>query len=102
MKKGIHPTWYPEAIVKCACGNTFTMGSTKAEIKTDICDKCHPFFTGKMKFIDTLGRVEKFQKAQTEALKHKEILDAKKKKKSEKEQQSRQSKSLREMLMSMK
>lgn len=102
MKKGIHPQWYPEATVKCACGNTFTVGSTKESIKTDICNKCHPFFTGKMKFIDTLGRVEKFQKAQTEAMKHKEVLDAKKKKKTEKEQASRQSKSLREMLMGMK
>ena len=62
MKKEIHPKYYPEAKVVCACGNTFTVGSTKEHIETEICSKCHPFYTGKEKIIDTMGRVEKFKK----------------------------------------
>jgi large subunit ribosomal protein L31 len=61
MKKGIHPE-YGEAVVKCACGETFVTGSTKKELRVEICSKCHPLFTGKQKFIDTAGRVEKFKK----------------------------------------
>jgi large subunit ribosomal protein L31 len=61
MKKGIHPD-YGEAVVKCACGETFTTGSTKKNLRVEICSRCHPFFTGKQKFIDTGGRVEKFKK----------------------------------------
>lgn len=60
MKKDLHPTYYPEAKVICACGNTFTTGSTVAEIKTEICSACHPFYTGKQKLLDTARRVEKF------------------------------------------
>ena len=62
MKAQIHPTYYEDAVVTCACGNTFTTGSTRKELKTEICSVCHPFFTGKMKFVDSAGRVEKFQK----------------------------------------
>ena len=61
MKATGHPTYYPDAKVVCACGNTFTTGSTKPEIHVEICAKCHPFFTGEMRFVDTLGRVERFQ-----------------------------------------
>ena len=61
MKQGIHPE-YVEAIVKCACGETFTTRSTKSELRVDICSKCHPFFTGKQKFVDAGGRVDKFKK----------------------------------------
>lgn len=61
MKAKIHPE-YQEAVVRCACGETFTVGSTKKELRVDICSKCHPFFTGKQKFVDTGGRVEKFKK----------------------------------------
>lgn len=61
MKKGIHPD-YDECAVACACGNTFTIRSTKKEIRVEICSQCHPFFTGKQKFIDSAGRVEKFKK----------------------------------------
>ncbi|NLC69071.1 MAG: 50S ribosomal protein L31 [Clostridiaceae bacterium] len=61
MKEGIHPK-YGEAVVRCACGETFTTGSTKSELRVEICSKCHPFFTGKQKFVDTAGRVEKFKK----------------------------------------
>ena len=61
MKQGIHPE-YVEATVKCACGETFKTRSTKPELRVDICSKCHPFFTGKQKLVDTGGRVEKFKK----------------------------------------
>ena len=61
MKKGIHPE-YVEAKVKCGCGNEFTTHSTKADIHVEICSVCHPFYTGKQKFVDTAGRIEKFQK----------------------------------------
>jgi len=63
MKKGIHPD-YHEATVICACGNTFRTGTTKKgdEIRIDICSKCHPYFTGKQKLVDSGGRVEKFKK----------------------------------------
>ncbi len=61
MKKEIHPEYYSEAKVICACGNTFTTGSTKPELKVDLCSQCHPFYTGKQKLVDTAKRVEKFQ-----------------------------------------
>jgi len=61
MKAKIHPK-YGEAKVKCACGETFTTGSTKSDLHVDICSKCHPFYTGKQKLVDTGGRVEKFKK----------------------------------------
>ena len=61
MKENIHPN-YVEAVVKCACGETFTTKSTKSELRVDICSKCHPFFTGKQKFVDAGGRVDKFKK----------------------------------------
>ncbi len=61
MKKGIHPE-YVECTVTCACGSTFTTRSTKKEIRVEICSHCHPFFTGKQKFVDSAGRVEKFRK----------------------------------------
>lgn len=62
MKADIHPTYYTDAQVVCVCGNSFTTGSTKKEIKIDICSECHPFYTGKQKLVDTEGRVEKFKK----------------------------------------
>ena len=61
MKEGIHPK-YGKAIDRCVCGETFETGSTKSELKVDICSKCHPFFTGKQKLVDTGGRVDKFKK----------------------------------------
>lgn len=61
MKKDIHPN-YGKAIVTCACGETFETGSTKKEIRVEICSKCHPFFTGKQRIVDSGGQVEKFQK----------------------------------------
>ena len=64
MKSTGHPTWYPDASVTCVCGNTFTTGSTIPQIRVELCAKCHPFFTGQQKFVDTQGQVEKYQKAQ--------------------------------------
>ncbi len=60
MKKGIHPK-YMVTVVKCGCGNSFTTRSTVPELKVDICNVCHPFYTGKLKFVDTAGRIEKFK-----------------------------------------
>ena len=61
MKKDIHPTYYPEAKVACACGHNFATGSTLPEIKVELCSACHPFYTGKQKLVDTARRVEKFK-----------------------------------------
>lgn len=61
MKKNIHPKYYPKARVKCACGHTFNVGSTKPEIEVEICSACHPFYTGEEKLVDTAGRVEKYR-----------------------------------------
>ncbi len=62
MKKEVHPKYFPEATVECACGNKFKTGSTQEYIKVEICSACHPFYTGKEKIVDTMGRVEKFRK----------------------------------------
>ena len=61
MRTGIHPR-YTAATVKCSCGNTFTTGSTKDELRVELCNECHPFFTGKQKLVDTGGRVERFER----------------------------------------
>lgn len=100
MKQGIHPDWYPEAKVTCACGNTFITGSTLPAIKVDICSACHPFFTGQTKFVDTLGAVERFQKRQEEAkvkiAEHERILTEKRAKF---EERKREKPTLKELLM---
>lgn len=62
MKEGIHPKFYPETKVSCACGNTWTVGSTVPTIRTDVCSKCHPFFTGEQRIVDAGGQVERFLK----------------------------------------
>ena len=61
MKENIHPQ-YGQCVVRCVCGETFETGSTKKEMKVDICSKCHPFYTGKQKLVDTGGRVDRFKK----------------------------------------
>ena len=61
MKAGIHPE-YKEATIKCACGETFETGSVKDSLSVEICSKCHPFYTGKQKLVDSAGRVDKFKK----------------------------------------
>lgn len=103
MKSDIHPKWYPNAQVVCACGNIFTVGATKDKIQVEICSRCHPFFTGEMKFVDTMGRVERFQVKQKQAQATATVLADKKKKKKEKEEaRARAPKSLKEMLMGLR
>src|SRR3989339_1577564 len=62
MKKGIHPQYYDDAKIKCACGAEFVVGSTVKEIHVEICSNCHPFYTGKERLVDTAGRVDRFKK----------------------------------------
>jgi large subunit ribosomal protein L31 len=79
MKASIHPTYYPEAKVTCACGNTFTVGSTLPSLEVEVCSACHPFYTGQDKVMDKVGRIQKFR----ERLAKKETLKPKKPKKGE-------------------
>ena len=69
MKKELHPTYFKQAQVTCACGNTFAVGSTKEKIEVEICSACHPFYTGNDKVLDTAGRVEKFKTKRANATK---------------------------------
>ena len=105
MKATGHPTYYPDAKVVCACGNTFTTGSTKPEIHVEICAKCHPFFTGEMRFVDTMGRVEKFSQKMTAASGTKYMSKKAKvalKVKLDAEEEAKRPKSLKEMLDKVK
>jgi large subunit ribosomal protein L31 len=83
VKEKIHPKWFPDARVHCACGNTFTTGSTLKEIAVEICSACHPLFTGQQKFVDTAGRVDKFNQRVAAANKKKAEADERKRKKAE-------------------
>jgi large subunit ribosomal protein L31 len=62
VKPEIHPNYYPNAVVTCACGHTFMTGSTKPELRVEICSNCHPFYTGQQRIVDTAGQVERFQR----------------------------------------
>jgi large subunit ribosomal protein L31 len=62
MKTKIHPKYYPDAKVICSCGNTFTTGSTRKELKVEVCSRCHPFFTGEQRVMDKAGQVERFKR----------------------------------------
>lgn len=62
MKTSTHPTYYDDAKIICSCGNTFTTGATVPEIHVELCNKCHPFYTGQQKFVDTASRIDKFRK----------------------------------------
>lgn len=95
MKSNIHPQYFPNAQVICACGNTFTTGSTKQIIHVEICSNCHPFYTGQQKFVDTLGAVQKFQERQKAATVKQAVVT---KKKADKKQEENRPKTLREML----
>jgi len=103
MKTAIHPKYY-EAMVTCACGNSFTVGSTKQTIAVDICSKCHPFYTGEMRFVDTMGRVERFQQKMNAGVKGPVTKKARMqlKKRQEEEEEARRPKSLKEMLDKIK
>lgn len=100
MKANLHPNWNPEAKVTCACGNSFTTGSTLPEIRVEICNLCHPFFTGQQKFIDTLGQVDRFVKkvetSKAKQIEQKRILEARKSKVAEKKKDRP---SLKDLLM---
>ncbi len=67
VKTDTHPTYFPEAQVVCACGRTFTVGSTKEKLEVEICSNCHPFYTGNEKILDAAGRVEKFKTRRSKA-----------------------------------
>jgi large subunit ribosomal protein L31 len=62
VKEKIHPKYYNDARVVCSCGNTFTIGSTKKELRVELCSQCHPFYTGQRRVLDTQGRVERFKR----------------------------------------
>jgi len=62
MKEKIHPKYFPDAKVTCACGNSFNTGSTQPILKVEVCSKCHPFFTGEQRIVDAAGRVERFKR----------------------------------------
>lgn len=81
MKKDIHPKYYPEAKIICACGNIITTGSTKSEMKVEVCSACHPFYTGKKRLVDATGRLDRFKKRfeKTEKMKAEKAKKAKKK-----------------------
>ena len=79
MKKDIHPTYYKEAKIKCACGHVLVFGATKPNIEVEICSRCHPFYTGKQTLIDTAGRAERF-KARASKADTKKITKKKEKK----------------------
>lgn len=79
MKEKIHPKYFERAKVNCACGTNFEIGSTKETIETEVCFKCHPFYTGKEKVIDTAGRVEKFKKRLAKKVEAKPKVKKKKK-----------------------
>jgi len=81
MKKDIHPE-YHKTIVHCACGNEFETGSTQKEIRVEICSKCHPFFTGKQKLVDSAGKIERFKRKYAKFEKNQEPKDSAKSEKS--------------------
>lgn len=78
MKQGIHPTYYKDATVTCACGAVYSVGSTEKDLKVEICAACHPFYTGKQKLIDSAGRVDKFKAKMEAAAKMQQAKSAKK------------------------
>lgn len=100
MKQNIHPTWYTSAKVVCACGNTFTTGSTIDSIRVEICSKCHPFFTGQQKFVDTLGQVERFQQKTKKAEEKSKVREQIQQVRKQKQEKSKSDKpSLKDLLM---
>lgn len=95
MKANLHPTYHQDTKVTCNCGNSFTTGSTVDHISVEVCYKCHPYYTGEQRFLDTKGRVETFQKKQKAAAEFKTKYGNKVKRL---EQKEREGKSLRELL----
>ena len=99
MKAGIHPNYNPQAQVICVCGNRFTVGSTQDTIHIELCNKCHPFYTGEQKFVDSASRIQKFETRKKIAETHKATVV---KKVEAKKKADEAPKSLREMLMGLK
>lgn len=100
MKANIHPTWYPQVQVTCACGTSFTVGSTLPEIRVEICSRCHPYFSGQQKYIDTLGVVERFQKRTEEAkVKQAERTKILEERRAKAQEQKKEKPTLRDLLM---
>lgn len=99
MQQAIHPQYFDSANVICVCGNRFTIGSTKETIHVELCNKCHPFYTGEQRFVDTASRIQKFEKKQEKA---KEYKATHVQKQEEKKKSSEAPKSLRDMLMALK
>jgi len=99
MKANIHPKYYESTQVTCACGNTFTVGSTQESLRVELCYKCHPFYTGEQRFVDSASRIQKFQAKQSIA---KQYLTKKVKKQEEQKVKDTAPKTLREMLMAVK
>ena len=98
MKANIHPKYFESAQVTCACGNRFTVGSTQESIRVELCYKCHPFYTGEQRFVDTASRIQKFQDKQSVATKYQSRIV---KKKEIQKQKDTQPKTLREMLQAL-
>lgn len=94
MKQQIHPQYFEEATVICACGNTFKTGSTQEVIHVELCSNCHPFYTGEQRFVDSASRIQKFQQKQEKA-----ALHVTKKKEKEQKKEQKAPKTLREMLL---
>ena len=99
MKANIHPSYYTDARVTCVCGNSFTTGSTQQVIHVELCSKCHPFYTGEQRFVDTRSVIRKFQDKQEKAKSYQAVVS---KKKEAKKIASEGPKTLREMLMKLK
>lgn len=99
MKSGIHPTFYDKAQVICVCGNKFTVGSTQETLHVELCHKCHPFYTGEQRFVDSASRIQKFQTKQQKASDYKQKVKIKVE---EKKKNANAPKSLREMLLGLK
>ncbi|KKR76970.1 MAG: 50S ribosomal protein L31 [Candidatus Levybacteria bacterium GW2011_GWA2_40_8] len=99
MRQAIHPQFFENAQVICACGNKFTTGSTREVIRVELCYNCHPFYTGEQKFVDTASRIQKFQQKQEKAKKY---VVKKVAKQEEKAKSDNAPKTLREMLASAK
>ncbi|MBU0493946.1 MAG: 50S ribosomal protein L31 [Chloroflexi bacterium] len=76
MKKDIHPQYYDNAVVKCACGNTWLTGSTQRELRTELCSACHPFFTGEQRIVDTAGQVERYMRRLEQFEEKRQIVEA--------------------------
>ena len=99
MKTKIHPTYHSDTKVSCNCGNTFVTGSTLNEIQVEICSNCHPFFTGEMRFVDTQGRVDKFESMRKRAKQLQQTLKTTKKQTAGAKSQPEESpKTLKEMM----